>query len=432
MTAGTPRLLLAAAGEPWEAHVLTLLAAPGTPAALARRCVDVPDVVAAAAAGQGTAAVVSVELAGLDPDVVARLRETGIGVVAVASGATAAARARGLGLDPVLDAGAVSTDPAVVLAAVARLVEAGGLTPDEGPLPPASTDHAHDGADSGRVVAVWGPTGAPGRSTVGLGLAAAAADAGVQTLLVDADVYGGATAQMLAVLDEVSGVLAAARAASTAALDDVALAEAARQVTPRLRVLTGLPRAERWTALRPAALRHVLSRARRAARLVVVDCGFSLEQDEELSFDTAAPRRNGATLTALADADLVLVVGSADPLGLARLARARDELREAVPAAQVRLVVNRVRGGLGWSRDDVSRTLLRAIGEVPLGYLPLDQAAVDACWVNGRTLPEAVPQSALARGLAGLADAVALDLDLSTRPAHSAGRRDRLRRRVRS
>ena len=134
----------------------------------------------------------------------------------------------------------------------------------------------------------------------------------------------------------------------------------------------------------------------------------------------------------MADADLVLVVGSADPLGLARLARARDELREAVPAAQVRLVVNRVRGGLGWSRDDVSRTLLRAIGEVPLGYLPLDQAAVDACWVNGRTLPEAAPQSALARGLAGLADAVALDLDISTGPAHSAGRRDRLRRRVRS
>ena len=178
MTTGTPRLLLAAAGEPWEAHVLTLLAAPGTPAALARRCVDVPDVVAAAAAGQGTAAVVSVALAGLDPDVVARLRDTGIGVVAVASGATAAARARGLGLDPVLDAGAVSADPAVVLAAVARLAEAGGHAPDEGLLPPAATEHPPDGADSGRVVAVWGPTGAPGRSTVGLGLAAAAADAG--------------------------------------------------------------------------------------------------------------------------------------------------------------------------------------------------------------------------------------------------------------
>jgi hypothetical protein len=42
---------------------------------------------------------------------------------------------------------------------------------------------------------------------------------------------------MLAVLDEVSGVLAAARAASTGSLDRAGLEQAARQVTPRLRVL---------------------------------------------------------------------------------------------------------------------------------------------------------------------------------------------------
>ncbi len=422
MTGGPPRLLLAAAGETWEARLLPVLAAPGAPGVLARRCVDVPDVVAAAAAGQGTAAVVSAELAGLDSDVVARLHDSGVAVVAVASGDAAAARAHALGIGPVLDAGTVSADPAVVLAAVAEVV-----TPATAPTEPEPVAAK---ADTGRIVAVWGPTGAPGRSTVALGVAACAADAGIPTMLVDADVYGGATAQMLAVLDEVSGVLAAARAASTGGLDDVALAESARQVTPRLRVLTGLPRAERWTALRPAALRQVLSRARTAAHLVVVDCGFSLEQDEELSYDTAAPRRNGATLTAVTEADLVLVVGSADPLGLARLARARYELREAVPAAQVRLVVNRVRSGLGWSRDDVSRTLLRAIGEVPLGYLPLDQTAVDACWVAGRTLPEVAGQSALARGTAELAEAVALDLGIATGPAHSAGRRGRLRRRV--
>jgi len=40
-----------------------------------------------------------------------------------------------------------------------------------------------------------------------------------------------------------------------------------------------------------------------AETFTVVDCGFSLEQDEELSFDTAAPRRNGATLATLLAAD---------------------------------------------------------------------------------------------------------------------------------
>ena len=37
--------------------------------------------------------------------------------------------------------------------------------------------------------------------------------------------------------------------------------------------------------------------ARSLAAVTVVDCGFCLEQDEELSFDTAAPLRNGATLS---------------------------------------------------------------------------------------------------------------------------------------
>ena len=194
-------------------------------------------------------------------------------------------------------------------------------------------------------------------------------------------------------------------------------------MAPRLRVLTGLPRADRWTALRPAALRGVLSRARQTARLVVVDCGFCLEQDEELSFDTAAPRRNGATVAAVEAADLVVAVGGAEPLGLVRLARARHDLRETRPSARVRLVVNRVRGGLVWSRDDVSRTLLQTIGEVPLAYLPLDQPAVDACWVNGQTLLEAAPQSALSRAMTELARAVGGELGLSTGPGHAATRR---------
>ena len=45
------------------------------------------------------------------------------------------------------------------------------------------------------------------------------------------------------------------------------------------------------------------------ADLVVVDCAAPLEQDEELVFDTAAPRRNAATLVALECADEVVVVG---------------------------------------------------------------------------------------------------------------------------
>ena len=44
---------------------------------------------------------------------------------------------------------------------------------------------------------------------------------------------------------------------------------------------------------------------------VVVDTGFSLESDEEISSDLFAPRRNAATLAALRVADRIVAVGLA-------------------------------------------------------------------------------------------------------------------------
>ena len=161
---------------------------------------------------------------------------------------------------------------------------------------------------------------------------------GVPTLLADADVYGGVVAQVLGFLDEAPGLAAAARLANNGQLDVAALAAAAPQAAPNLRVLTGISRADRWPELRPSALEQVWELARSLAAVTVVDLGFCLEQDEELSFDTAAPRRNGATLATLGAADTVLAVGAADPVGMQRLVRGLTQLREAVPGALPRVV----------------------------------------------------------------------------------------------
>jgi fructose 1,6-bisphosphatase len=88
----------------------------------------------------------------------------------------------------------------------------------------------------------------------------------------------------------------------------------------------------------------VWQRARELADWTVVDCGFALERDEELSFDTAAPRRNAATLSALQAADTVLAVGAGDPVGMQRLVRGLPDVGEVVPpGVPIRVVVNRVR-----------------------------------------------------------------------------------------
>ncbi|MCW2637558.1 MAG: hypothetical protein JWQ99_3925, partial [Blastococcus sp.] len=264
-------------------------------------------------------------------------------------------------------------------------------------------------AGGGRVVAVWGPTGAPGRTTVAVGLADEAARLGVSTLLIDADVYGGVVAQVLGLLDESPGLAGAARLASGGTLDAAALVRLAWAVRPRLRVLTGLARPDRWPELRPRAMSTVLEEARRLADLVVVDCSFNLENDEELSYDTAAPRRNGATLAVLDAADTVLAVSGADPVALQRSVRALDELRDVLPDVDPVVVVNQVRRGPvpGEPRSEIAAAVERFSGREVRFFLPADRAAADAALASGRTLAEVAPRSPLRLALRAMAAALA-------------------------
>jgi Flp pilus assembly CpaE family ATPase len=280
-------------------------------------------------------------------------------------------------------------------------------------------------AGGGRVVAVWGPTGAPGRTTVAVGLADEAARLGAGALLVDADVYGGVVAQLLGLLDESPGLAGAARAATAGGLDGEALVRLTWAVRPHLRVLTGLARADRWPELRPRGVAAVLGEARRLAALTVVDCSFCLEEDEELSFDSAAPRRNGATLTVLEAADTVLCVSGADPVALQRTIRAVGELRERLPSVQPVVVVNQVRRGPvpGDIEAEIAAALARFAGVDVACFLPADRKATDAALAAGRTLAEVAAGSPLRAGLRALA------ADLAGVTVAATARRDGFRRR---
>jgi MinD-like ATPase involved in chromosome partitioning or flagellar assembly len=228
-------------------------------------------------------------------------------------------------------------------------------------------------------------------------------------MLVDADTYGGSVAQLLGLLDESPGIAGACRLANNGTLDASGLAELAVYVRPQLRVLTGISRAERWPELRPTALDVVLGLARTLSAVTVVDCGFCLERDEELSFDTAAPRRNGATLTVLESADTVLGVASGDPIGLHRYVRALGELAEAVPTAAPVAVVNRVRPaavGGGDAKAAIRTALDRFAGVRDAWFVPLDTASYDAALASGRTLTEVAKNSPARRALQEIAAAL--------------------------
>jgi MinD-like ATPase involved in chromosome partitioning or flagellar assembly len=276
-----------------------------------------------------------------------------------------------------------------------------------------ASDPAYDDRTApGHVVAVWGPTGAPGRTSVALGLATEIAAAGTATVLVDADVYGGTIAQRLGLLDEVPGLAAAVRLAGNGSLDLLALARLAPTVAPRLRVLTGISRADRWPELRPSGLEVVWQLTRKLAGVTVVDCGFAVETDEELAYDTSAPRRNGATLSALEGADAVLAVGSADPVGVQRLVRGLAELREACPQVRPQVVLNRVRRGpVGPAPErQLTEALDRYAGVRPVAFVPHDQDAFDASLLHARSLREVAGGSAASGALRTLAGRLHADL----------------------
>jgi Flp pilus assembly CpaE family ATPase len=210
---------------------------------------------------------------------------------------------------------------------------------------------------------------------------------------------------VLGLLDEAPGLAAACRAATSGALDTFTLARLAPQVTERLRVLTGISRSARWPELSAGALEEVWRTCRGVAAWTVVDAGAVLEADEEISFDTAAPRRNAATLATLASADIVLAVGAADPVGLQRLVRGLQEMAEAAPSVTPRVVVTRVRASaVGPSpRQRISDALARYAGVRDLVLVPDDRGACDAALLAGRTLTEHAPSSSARRALAELA-----------------------------
>ena len=272
---------------------------------------------------------------------------------------------------------------------------------------------------------VWGPTGAPGRTTVAVTLAAQLAAAGVRTLLVDLDTWGASVAQVLGLVDEAPGVAAAARASEQGTLDVPALARLAPEVVPGLRVLTGLPRADRWPELRSAAVEDVLRLARGVVDHVVVDVGFAVEDDEELSYDTAAPRRNAATLTALEAADHLVVVGAADPVGLQRLVRAVQDVA-VLPSPQPTVVVTKVRASVAGRRPEraIADVLGRFAGMDAVRFLPWAPDECDAALLAGRSLVEVAPRAPLTLAVAELA------AELDPRAAAPSGSRRRTASRV--
>lgn len=391
--------LLAAPDLPHEPELVARLTRSGGPIAITRRCVDAVDLLGAAASGSARVAFVSAGLPRLARDSVSRLAAAQVRVIGIAVEADEVSARKLRSLDIPLVTLPID-DLELAVTALARAAEEPRTSGWEYSDVRADSATATDPLAPGRLFTVWGPTGAPGRTSVALALADESARAGVPALLVDADTHGGSVAAHLGLLDDVSGIVVACRQADAGTLDTTTLAGAARTIDGRLRVLTGITTARRWAELRPAALSRLWDACRATPGVTVVDAGFGLECDEELLHDTRSPRRHAATLTALGAADAVVAVGSADPVGIDRLLIGLEDLQRVVPDTPVHVVVTRVRRSVlgGDPEGQVREALRRHAGIADVTCVPDDRAAYDACLREGRTLAEAAPRSP-ARGV---------------------------------
>lgn len=387
------------------------------PVTVVRRCDELAELLAACQSGLARAAVVADGTEGLTASLVDRLGAVGVAVIALTDSPDEAVRLRRIGVVSAV----AGVESAELSGRIAEAVEqlmgnsrpaaaASSLADTGAALKPAPPEPEEEqaGPGPGRIIAVWGPAGSPGRTTLAANMAGELAAEGQKVLLVDADSYGASIAAVLGLLDESAGLAQACRLADQGTLDAGALRNLAAPVATAsgtFLVLTGITRADRWTELRAPALGMVLERAREVADTVVVDTSFCLESDEELSFDTMAPRRNAATLRSLEAADTVFAVGAADPVGVPRLVRGLAELEAAVPQVSPAVVMNKVRASsVGRGPERQLRDAWDRYGPASglQAFLPNDPAAADAALLAGSLLLECAPDSPLRHAIRNL------------------------------
>jgi MinD-like ATPase involved in chromosome partitioning or flagellar assembly len=366
---------------------------------------------ALAAGGEMDVAILAAQPFYLDRSLVEMADARGVRLVALAEGAADRRYADALGLYEVIDADAAFD---LVEASMARRE------------PVAAKDTAAAATVvGGRVIAVWGPVGSPGRTTLAIAIAAELAGRGRSVVLADVDTFGAAVAPSLGLLDESPGFAAACRLASADALDLTELDRIAELYSsPRgsFRVLTGIGRPSRWPELSADRVTATIAACRTWADVTVLDTGASLENDEEISSDLFAPRRNAATIAALAAADLVVAVGAADPVGLSRFLRAWVELVEVVEPERLRIVMNRLRASaIGLNpHAQVSSTLERFAGIRASVLIPNDAASLDAAVLAGRAIQDVAPRSPVRVAVAELVTGHLLPVESAT--PHRRGR----------
>ena len=340
-----PRVVLAIGNPERERQLLTALREGGC--AVTGRCLDGPSLVQQAIAGNADVVLATAGLHRLTGASLIAMRESGVPVVVLASVGEADAYD---GLSYVLPA---ASDGPVIVAALQEAVRRGAVAnPPTADNRSAPERAAHGYQGNGEVIALISGKGAPGTTTVAVGLAASLGTSERRVLLIDGDLRGGSVGPSLD-LDPrrgLSGLSVGQSDRPEHVLDEL-------QDGPGFSVLTGIERAEAGERLTPARIAGAVSGLQERFDVILIDSG------ETLSGVTSAV---GAAF--LRSAERVLLVTTADLLGLWNARASLRFVTESldVPPEAVSAVVNRRTGRDQYGEHEVERALgIRVVAAIP-------------------------------------------------------------------
>lgn len=369
---GRHRTVTASGGATWVPELASYCSA-ATAIDLIARCSDPGELRARLVLDRPDVVVLDSGDEWLDAVLIDSIRTVGAGIVVV--GDPGDPRPARLGCGTAVDPSRPDLVAAAVVAATVPVARGGSGT----------------GRRGGSVVAVWGPKGGTGRTTVAVNLAWEIASAGTECVLVDADTTGGNVALALGLADQPS-VAALAHAAGRGRAAPGWLDPYPRPL-PRLTVVPGPARAAEWPEVRDADLVVMLAAMRRAVPVVVVDVGACLEDDDELLAQQWPWRRHQAARAAIRTSDAVVATVACDPASIRHAVDAGDDLCTLVDASRVVVLVNKVEARR--SAAVAALELERRCGWYGGSHLaPLDAAASVAAW-GGKALAEVAPSSPL-------------------------------------
>lgn len=334
------RIALALGPSRWESEIVTGLASNSRQLAV-HRCVDVADLVSIATARDNSLIVVDAAFPRIDATIISRAIEAGAHVVGLAADSESAHQLQAFGLDEVIALEASQLDNVID-----RLQTLCGRTRN---VKKSEVTQVEAGAQSGgSIVTVWGTPGAPGRTHTAVTLAQLLASVGTSVLLIDADIESSGISETLCLEAEASGLVAACHHAEQGTLDPATLTRLARTISPGLRVITGIGLPGRRHELRAAPMSRVWEVAAQIAQVVIIDIGGCVDDgmlalDGDVGDFGVVGTGRSAQATALANADQLIAVASCEPASIARLLAALDPIRSIAMAAELSIVINRVR-----------------------------------------------------------------------------------------